>query len=243
VLVVSRQDPFRLLVQKLERHVPLASGELAALASLPHNLREYPAGTDILREGDRPSQSCFVVEGFLYRFKFVQQGNRQIMSFHIPGDIPDVQSLHLAHADHYLGTLSPALVMFIPHAALLELLSEQPRLASFFWRESLVDAAIFREWIVNIGRRSAFGRLAHLFCEQATRLKQIGLGDDTGFPHFFTQTNLADATGLSIVHVNRTVQNMRRRGLIGPFNKKLAITDWDGLVAAGDFNPDYLHLQ
>jgi len=239
----SDQKPFQLLRRRLERSCELSSAELDALQALPYNLRSYPANTDLMREGDRPSQSCYIVDGFLYRFKFVSEGSRQIMSFHLPGDFPDLQSLFLARADHYLGTLTPAVVAFIPHDALLELTVQHPRLGHCLWRDTLIDAAIFREWIINIGRRSALGRIAHLLCEQAVRLKQVGLADETGFSWFLTQANLADATGLSVVHVNRSLQNMRGRGLIGPNGRKLHIRDWDGLASAGDFSPDYLHVR
>ena len=174
--MASDQKPFQLLRRRLERSCDLSSAELDALHALPYNLRSYPANTDLMREGDRPSQGCYIVEGFLYRFKFVSEGSRQIMSFHLPGDFPDLQSLFLARADHYLATLTPAVVAFIPHDALLELTLQHPRLGHCLWRDTLIDAAIFREWIINIGRRSALGRIAHLLCEQTVRLKQVGLG-------------------------------------------------------------------
>src|SRR3954452_14117938 len=240
---MASEQPFHSLRRRLERSCELSSAELDALQALPHTLRSYPANTDLMREGDRPSQSCYVVDGFLYRFKFVREGSRQIMSFHLPGDIPDLQSLFLARADHNVGTLTPAVVAFIRHDALLEVTLRHPRLGHCLWRDTLIDAAIFREWIINIGRRAALGRIAHLLCEQAVRLKQVGLGDETGFQRFLTQANLADATGLSVVHVNRSVQNLRRRGLIGPNGTSLHIRDWDGLASAGDFSPDYLHVK
>lgn len=236
-------EVFSLLIRKLERECQLAPKELDVVRSLPFNLRQYGPGSDILREGDRPSQSCLIVEGYVCRFKLVDDGSRQIMSFHFPGDMPDFQSLYLAHADHNVGTLTNASVAFIPHWALKELVTKHPGIAECLWRDALIDASIFREWIINIGRRPAYGRLAHLICEQAIRLKQIGLGDETGFPWFITQGNLADATGLSIVHVNRTLQQLRSEGLIGANNKTLKILAWDRLVAAGGFDSAYLHLR
>ncbi len=183
------------------------------------------------------------MEGYLHRFKFIRQGSRQIMSFHLPGDMPDLLSLHLKHLDHYVGTLTKATVAYVPHAAILDLLATHPRLIGCFWRDTLIDAAVFREWIINIGRREAFGHLAHIFCEQVVRLKQVGLADESGFPWFLTQSSLADASGLSTVHVNPTLQNMRGHSLIGPAGKRVEILDWDGLVSAGGFSDDYLHLR
>ena len=202
------------------------------------------ANTDILREGDRPNQSCLVVEGCLYRFNVVANGKRQVLSFNYPSDIPDLQSFHLGKMDHNLGTLTKSVVAFMPHDSLAELTDHHPRIAACLWRESHVDAAIGRQWIVNLGRRSALSRVAHLLCEQALRLKQIGLGDETGFPWFFTQAVLADATGLSVVHVNRTFQELRTKRLVGAYDsKRLTILDWEGLVRAAEFEPTYLHLD
>ena len=240
---MASDQPFELLRRKLQRSCELTAVELKALQSLPYNLRSYKANSDLMREGDRPSQSCYVVDGFLFSFKFVREGSRQIMAFHLPGDLPDLQSVFLARSDHYLGTLTATVVAFVPHDAMLELTLQHPRLGHRLWRDTLIDAAIFREWVVNIGRRSALGRIAHLLCEQALRLKQVGLGDEAGFPWFVTQANLADATGLSVVHVNRSLQSMRGSGLIGPNGTRLHIRDWDALAFAGDFTPDYLHLD
>jgi len=240
---VNRNHSLLGLVNKLAQDFDLSQVELDAVLALPFNIREYPANAEILREGDRPSQCCYLVEGFLSRHKYVREGTRQIMSFHFPGDIPDLHSIHLAHADHYLGTLTPTTVAFIGHAAIRDLTVEYPRLAACFWRETLIDAAIFREWIINIGRRQAPGRIAHLFCEQVVRMKQVGLADETGFPSFLTQTQIGDATGLSVVHVNRTLQQMRRDGIIGPGGDRVEILDWGKLVEVGGFDADYLHLR
>jgi CRP-like cAMP-binding protein len=213
---MNRNHPLIGLMNKLARDCDLSQVELDAVLALPFNVRSYRANTEIVREGDRPSQCCYVVDGFLFRHKFIREGDRQIMSFHFKGDIPDLHSIYLARADHYLGTLTQATVAFIGHGVIRALMVEHPRLAACLWRETLIDAAIFREWIINIGRRQAPGRIAHVLCEQAVRLKQVGLGDETGFPSFITQTQLGDATGLSVVHVNRTLQHLLADGLDRP---------------------------
>ena len=158
---------FELFLKRLAHSGTILPEEAAGVRSLPHNVRTLPANAEIFCEGDRPTQTCLVVEGYLCRYKFVSEGGRQIMAFHCPGDVPDLQSLHLTKSDHYLGSLTASTVAFIPHASLRQLMSRHPRLTNFFWRDTLVNSAIFREWIINIGRRQAFGRMAHLICEQA----------------------------------------------------------------------------
>ena len=232
------QNPSARLIKRLQRTCTLSAADVRAIEALPFHLREYGSDTDIVREGDRPSQSCLVVEGCLYRFNVVANGKRQVLSFNYPSDIPDLQSFHLGKMDHNLGTLTKSVVAFMPHDSLAELTDHHPRIAACLWRESHADAAITRQWIVNLGRRSALSRVAHLLCEQALRLKQIGLGDETGFPWFFTQAVLADATGLSVVHVNRMLQELRTKRLVGAYDsKRLTILDWDGLVAVAEFDP------
>ena len=158
------------LLRKLESITTLPEEEKQAVVNLPMSAREIPADMDILREGDRPSQCCLVVEGFFCRYKMLPDGKRQMLSLHVPGDIPDLQSLYLQVMDHSLGTLVPSRAAFISHETLRQLNRAYPRLADAFWRDTLVDAAIFREWIVNVGSREAYGRLAHLICEVFLKL-------------------------------------------------------------------------
>jgi CRP-like cAMP-binding protein len=155
-----------------------------------------------------------VVEGFACSYKHSHEGKRQIMFFYIPGDIPDLQSLHLEVMDHNIGTLTPTKAAFIPHAALHDLIQRHPGLAAAFWRDTLIDGAIFREWVINVGRRDAYARLAHLLCELVARLSAVGLVTDWSFLLPVTQAELGDATGLSTVHVNRVLQELRGNGLI-----------------------------
>ena len=238
----AQSYPLSRLVERLDRDGKLSDAEVEKVLSLSHTVRSYPANADIVREGDRPSQCCLVIEGCLSRFKIIKEGKKQIMSFHVPGDIPDTLSLYLPRLDHTLGSVSPTKVVFIPHAAMRDLMALHPRIAQCLWREMLVDAAIFREWIINVGRRAAESRIAHLLCEQAVRMKEAGLGDESGYPWFLTQANLGDATGLSVVHVNRSMQSLRHKGLIGENGKTMKILDWKGLVEVAGFDPAYLHL-
>lgn len=205
--------------------------------------REFHADQDIVREGDRPWQSCLLVDGFLQRYKMLSDGKRQIMSFHVPGDIPDLESLHLQIMDHSLATVTASRVALISHDALRALTHAHPRIGDLFWRATLIDAAIFREWIVNVGSRDAHSRIAHLICELYLRLKAVGLTNGYTFEAPITQSEIGDATGLSTVHVNRSIQRLRSEGLITLEKARCTITDWDRLEEAATFDPTYLHQR
>lgn len=207
------------------------------------SLRSLAADTDIVREGDRPKECCLIVDGFACRYQTTEAGKRQILSFHIPGDIPDLQSLFLEVIDDSLGTLVPTTAAFISHRALSGLLRERPGLVGVFWRDTLVDAAIFRRWILNVGRREAYERTAHLFCELVTRLQTVGLADDRTIELPVTQAELGDALGISTVHVNRSLQALRSDELITLRGGTLIINDWERLVQVAEFDPTYLHLS
>jgi CRP-like cAMP-binding protein len=196
-----------------------------------------------VREGDRPSECCLVVEGFTCRYKFTAEGKRQIFSFHIPGDIPDLQSLHLKVMDHSLMTLTPCKLAFVPHQSLTGLMRRCPRVADVMWRDTLIDAAIFREWMIGMGRRSAYTRIAHVLCEVLVKMRSVGLANGHGCELPLTQAELGDALGLSTVHVNRSLQELRGDGLIELRGGSLTVLNWDGLKKAGEFDPTYLHLD
>ncbi|KAA2237816.1 Crp/Fnr family transcriptional regulator [Salinarimonas soli] len=206
-------------------------------------VQETRADQDIVREGDRPSHCCLLLDGFACRYKFTQTGRRQIFAFHTPGDIPDILTLHLKTMDHSLGTITSCTLAFIAHDHLRDLLRRHPRLTDVFWRDTLIDAAIFREWMLGIGRRSAKTRIAHLFCEMVTRLTAVDLVDGNRSPLPITQTELGDALGLSTVHVNRTLQELRGDALLEWEGGVLTVLDWAGLKQVGEFDPSYLHLD
>ncbi len=231
------------LIRKLESIAELSAEEKSAVRSLPLVLKNLPGDTDIVRDGDRPSECCLIVEGFACRYKITPAGKRQIMSFHIPGDIPDLQSLHLRVMDHSVGTLTPCRLAFIPHESLRDLMRRHPRIADAFWRDTLIDAAVFREWMVGIGRRSAYQRIAHLLCEMLVRCRAVGLTEDHAYELPVTQEELGDALGISAVHVNRVLQDLRQDGLIVLRGRYVSTPDWEGLKVAGEFDPTYLHLD
>jgi CRP-like cAMP-binding protein len=231
-----------LLLRRLSSIATLDDDDRIAVDQLPLQLTDLKADQDIVREGDRPSRSCFLLSGMACWFKMTGEGRRQILSFQISGDLPDMQSIHLATLDSTLTTISPCRVAFVQHEALRELCANRPNVANAFWQITLIDAAIFREWVANVGSRQALGRVAHLLCELVSRIRAVGLADKFVCELPVTQTELADATGLSTVHVNRTLQSLRRQKLIHWKDSQLEVLDWAGLQEVGDFDPAYLHL-
>jgi CRP-like cAMP-binding protein len=165
------------------------------------------------------------------------------MSFHVPGDIPDLHSLHLSRMDHNLTSLGPAVVAFIPHAYFREVLPRSQQLTHALWRETLVDAAVFREWVVNVGARESIARVAHLLCEIKLRLQVVGLVRDSAFTFPGRQTDIADACGITAVHTNRVIQELRGKSLIEWEGKTVSILREHELATIGDFSPEYLHLR
>ena len=235
--------PHTALIRKLETTTVLSDDDRAAILALPASVKEFAADRDIVCEGDRPTQCCLLVEGVLCRYRMMRDGNRQIISFHFSGDIPDLQSLHMEVMDHTLATIAPSKVAFIPHAAVRKLTHEQPRIADAFWRDTLIDASIFREWIINVGSREAYSRIAHLLCEIFIRMRAVGLVTGNRFELPLTQAEIADATGLSSVHVNRSLMKLRADGLIVLEHHSCTIPDFGRLEEAAMFDPRYLHLK
>src|SRR3954452_6766976 len=180
------------LIHKLESILVLSDDEKDVLRKLSGTIKTVGPRQDLVREGDRPSACCLILDGFAYRYKLTHDGKRQIFSFHIPGDIPDLQSLHIDVMDHSLSSLTACKVMFIPHEIVCDLMRRCPRIGDAFWRETLIDAAVFREWIMNLGRREAYGRMAHLLCEFYVRLRAVGLTTDHSYEFPLTQAELAD---------------------------------------------------
>lgn len=231
------------LLLKLGSIADLSDEEKQAIVNLPMNVKVCEPDTDIVRDGDRPSDCAVVLSGFVCRYKILLDGRRQIMGFYIPGDIPDLQSLHLHILDNSVSTLARSSIALIPHQNLRDMLRRYPNLCDIFWRDTLIDAAMLREWMIGMGRRSAYQRMAHLLCELQVRLKAVGLAKENGCELPITQNEFADALGLSTVHVNRVLQDLRRDGLIMLRGSILEIPDWEALQTAGEFDPTYLHLK
>jgi CRP-like cAMP-binding protein len=230
------------LIRKLEQFSPLSAEERASLKELPVRLRNYSRGEMIVEQGSRPEESAVVMAGIAFRFKLVPDGARQIVGLQVPGDFVDLHSFVLNPIDHAVTAASPAVIGKIAHTALEKLLEKHPRLSRPLMWDMAVDAAIAREWLAIMGRRSAYQQLAHLFCELYFRMDWAGQVRDQGFDFALTQAELGDVCGLSTVHVNRSLQALRKDGLIALENHTLTIPNIDALVRAAEFDPAYLHL-
>ena len=218
----------------------LSSAEEQALRDLPLTIRSVPGDQEIVRDGFRAQHCCLLLDGLMHRNKYLGNGTRQILSFHVPDDIPDLQSLHLPVSDHNLSTLTPCTIALIPHEPLLRASREFPGLAAALWRDTLIDSAIFRQWITNVGGRSGIQRVAHLMCELVYKLSRVGLANKDGCDLPITQLTIGEATGLSAVHVNRILKDLRDRDLVIARSRVLFIPSWERLASFADFDPAYL---
>jgi len=229
------------MIRKLRNNTNLDADDVEGIRALPIHIKQLRANTAIVREGEKPSQCCVMIDGYSIRSKIADGGKRQILSIHIAGDTPDLQSLHLKVMDHDFTTLSACTVGFISHDSLRALTRSRPLVAEAFWRETLVDAAIFQEWIVNLGRRNAAERLAHLIMEMRHRLAAIGREGNGHYALPMTQTDLADALGLTPVHVNRVLQRLRADGVMDIRKNVVTLGDAEKLMDLGNFDDLYLH--
>lgn len=229
------------LIAKFERSLVLSEEERAGINDLPVTIETRRGGDGVVWVGDRPSRSFMVLSGLLGTSKSTADGGNQITCFHVHGDMPDLHGLHLDVMDSDIRALTGCQLAFVAHQDLRRLCDQHPRLAALLWRTTLVDAAIYREWVVNLGQRQALARIAHVFCELMLRMEAVGLAQDGSCHLGLTQEDLSQATGLSLVHVNRTLQDLRGQGLISFGQGRLTIHDWDRLVEVGDFRDDFLH--
>lgn len=232
------------LIAKLGRFVPLTEEEKTALLHLSRRGRRFGRGTDLISQGDKPDSVFLLLEGWAYRYKSMLDGGRQIMAYLLPGDLCDVQIFLFEEMDHSIGLLSDAVVAKIPAGEVLDLMDRYPRIERALMWGTLVDEATLREWLLNVGQRDALQRLAHLFCELCVRLSVVNLVDDSDtFILPLTQSELADTTGMTTVHVNRSLQRLRKDGLIVTKGGKLTIPSFDRLAEIAEFSPTYLHTD
>lgn len=222
------------------RRTGLGDADLGALRQLPFAFRTVDRDGFIVREGETPTSCSLILSGSAFRQKMVHNGARQIVSFHFPGEFIDLQSCLLAVNDHGVQALGSCTVAVVPKKTLRSLLDERPSIALAAWFDTLVEGSIFREWVVNVGRRNARARIAHLLCELAVRSGKFA-ADGTVYRLPLTQEHIADATGMTSVHTNRTIQGLRKDGLISMALGRLEVHDWNALRSIGDFNDIYLH--
>jgi CRP-like cAMP-binding protein len=229
------------LTRKLEAFGPLPNADKRLLDEVIRSKQEIAPRTDLIREGDAPSNVNLILEGFACRYKMLPDGTRQIIAYLVPGDFCDLHVFILKTMDHTIATLSRCTAVKIPRPRILELL-ERPAIARAFWWAALVDEATLREWLVNIGARPAEQRVGHLLCELLLRLETVGLTNGNTYELPITQAELADTVSLTSVHVNRVLQRLRADGLITLKGKHLVILDVERLKTVSGFNPNYLHL-
>jgi CRP-like cAMP-binding protein len=240
-MTANDNDAFAQVIRKLDRLARLEPADRAALRALPFRTQNVPAHRYLVREGDEAIECCVLLRGYACRHKATSTGARQIVSFHMPGDILDLQHLLLTRADHNLQTITEATVAWISAAQLKRIAQERPRVSEALWRDTLIDASIFREWVLNVGRRDAKARIAHMLCEFAARRQAAGLGSPERFELPMTQEQIGDATGLTGVHVNRMLHELARDGVLQRQGREVHITDWRQLCQVADFRDAYLH--
>lgn len=233
----------QILIRKLKEHSRLTGEDLATINQLNYVEKPLEPNQDLIRQGDDPNVSAVVVSGMVARYHLLQNGKRQYLSFHLAGDMPDSQALFIEKMDHAVCAIGPAVVALIPHSGLLSAFARRPSIGFAIWRETLIDAAIFREAITNNGSRETSPRMGHLFCELFYRAKASGLTKNDRFEAPITLVQLGEALGMSIATVNRTLQDLRLSQTVEFLKGQLHVKNWDGLVKLAQFDPGYLHQK
>ncbi|NIJ20229.1 CRP-like cAMP-binding protein [Sphingomonas naasensis] len=234
----------------IERHLArlrlrheISESDVALIRGAIAEVREIPAGRTLVEAGERLRVSTLVLDGLLCRYKDMKDGQRQIAELHVPGDFADLHSYTLKRLDHSILTLTPCRVAVVPHVELARITKASERLAYVYWFSTNLDAAIHREWVLSLGRRNALARMAALFCELQARLQVVALADQTGFALPLNQTQLAECLGLTSVHVNRVLKELRTRDLVTFRGGHVSIRDLAGLQRVAEFDPGYLYLE
>jgi CRP-like cAMP-binding protein len=231
------------IIRKLSEHSRLEPADEAALRSLAVRIRDVLPDEDLVREGDEPESLALVINGLLARYHVRSDGKRQYLSFHMSGDLPDAQVLYLKRMDHAICALGKARVGLLAREDMLALLQRRPSIAVAVWRGTLIDAAIFRAAISNLGARPARTRMAHLFCELYYRARSAGIAKPGSCHLPLHQGQLGDALAMSLVTVNRTLQALRRTGAMQFRNNNMTVHDWTRLTEIAHFDPGYLHIR
>ncbi|MGL9618080.1 Crp/Fnr family transcriptional regulator [Bradyrhizobium sp. U531] len=231
------------LIRNLGGHTALDEEDLAEIRALSFIVRDFQPNEDFIRQGEQPEHSALVVSGMVARYHLLGSGRRQYLAFHLTGDLPDAQGLFIDQMDHGLSALGPASIAFIPHRELFRAFRRRPAFGMAVWRETLRDAAIFREAITNNSARPMPARMAHLFCELFYRARAAGLvrGNRCRMPISLAQ--LGETLGMAIATVNRTLAELRRSGAMDLREGELIVLKWRDLQRIGDFSPTYLHLK
>jgi CRP-like cAMP-binding protein len=240
--ILSKVAGVAALIAALEQRDVVSDREKEALNRLSWRARDYPRGAEIVADRSRPSESCLLTAGLAGRSVLLRNGTRQLTALHVPGDFVDYHALLIRIMDHAVVALTDCKVLFADHAELRQLAAEEPHLHRMLSMTVAIDAAVQRAWMVGLGRRNPSSHLAHLLCELYLRLEVVGMVEDHGFDFRIGQTELADMLGLSVVHTNRTVQDLRAQKLVSWKNGRVTIHDFAALARLGDFDPVYLNL-
>ena len=228
---------------KLRARDNVSPEEEQAIRDSIAEVRTFPSDEVVVRAGQVLDFSVMLLDGIMCRYKDLSDGQRQITELHVAGDFVDLHSFTLKRIDHNIMTITPCRAAIVPHEALERITERFPHLTRLYWFTTNMDAAIHREWEVSLGRRSAVSRIAALFCEMRLRLQVVGLTDGLGYDFDLTQTDLAECVGLTPIHVNRTLKDLRERGLVQFKSGRVTIGDWDGLVQVAEFDSAYLYLE
>lgn len=235
--------PPQILLRKLKEHSRLSPTDVAEINGFSYQLRELQPGEDFIRQGDVPKVSALVTFGMVARYHVLDNGQRQYLSFHMTGDLPDAQALFIDEMDHAVCAIGLAIIATIPHKEIIRAFDRKPPVGFAIWRETLIDAAIFREAITNNSVRSMEARMAHLFCELFYRARASGLTKDNAFFVPISLTQLGETLGMSIATVNRTLTALRASNSVDFRYGVLTVKNWRKLSQIGQFNPRYLHLK
>lgn len=235
-------EALHLWLNRVTMRSKLGEEERQALLALPCDLLEVGANRDFVRLGEHTAHACLVTNGLVGRFAQTADGARQITALTIPGDMVDLHSVVEPASTSALQAIGRATVVRVPHAALLDLADRLPALARAFWRDCVVDAAILSTWVINVGHRPASARVAHLICEMAVRYAAVGLTRGRSLPFLLTQSQLGETTGMTSVHVNRMIGQLREQGVLVWNARIIEILDWQALRELAGFDPLYLSL-
>ncbi|MBV9527360.1 Crp/Fnr family transcriptional regulator [Sphingomonas sp.] len=230
-------------LKKLRHRTDISADEERAIRGAVAGSRTIAADEIFVRSGDELNSATILLSGWMSRSKDLPSGERQVTELHVAGDIVDLHGFTLKRLDHDVMTLTECVVATLPHERLLEITSGNPHLARVYWFQTNVDAAIHREWALSLGQRSAISRMASLFCELHMRLSVVGRTNGEGYEFPLTQRELSECLGLTVVHANRTLQELRRRGLVELENRFVRILDRSGLEGLAEFDPSYLYLD
>ena len=228
---------------KLRARAPVGEDEEQAIRDAVGEVRTYPADHVVIRAGQRIEASTLLLDGIMCRHKDLSEGQRQITELHVSGDFVDLHSFTLKRLDHNIMTLTPCRVAMVPHEKLGQITERFPHLTRLYWFTTNMDAAIHREWELSLGRRTALSRIAALFCEMRLRLEVVGMTEGETYALPLTQTDLAECLGLTPIHVNRTLKELREQGLVQFKSGRVTIFDWDRLRDVAEFDPAYLYLE